>query len=141
MTMNIEEIRHNYLTSDHFWAVEVVTLLDDKYPQGGLEWVKTSLLALLTGQDRAAEATALKAALACDDPGELKRLAEPLEGDQRDALSLAVANFLVGKSLYLNGNAARGRFFLNAALRFIRNHCQSHHLSPEFLFDALSEKL
>jgi hypothetical protein len=141
MIMNIEEIRHDYLTSDFFWAVDVVTLLDDKHPPGGFEWVKTSLLALVTDQDRTAEATALRAALTCDDPEVIIKLAKPIEGDSSSFLSRAIANFLVAKAFYLNGRAGRGRWHLNAAMKFIRDHCQSHSISPEFLFDTLSEKL
>ncbi|MCE9534171.1 MAG: hypothetical protein K8T89_24090 [Planctomycetes bacterium] len=89
--------------------------------------------------DQAIESVALSKGIDCDDAEELRRLAEPLQGEEREPISLAVANFFAGKILCLNGNGYRARFFLIAAMSFVRTHCQSHDLSPDFLFRELPE--
>lgn len=137
--VNIQDVYRSYLSGSAFWAAELMATIDGHKQGEALVWAESCLrhLFAIAAGDWTTEMQALESAKSCDDMEILRSLAKPFEGDVRRRLSLAVANLIVAKILYLKDLPWRARFFLNSAIGFVKHHVDEHGINPEFLFGSI----
>jgi hypothetical protein len=136
---NVRDARLGFSSADDYWAAELLGSLNKELPGTAFEWAKAcvSINLAAAGDNRKNERELLASALSCDKPEELRHLSAKVEANQRDALSLALANLIVARTLDLVGRPERAIFFLTAVMRFLGTYCRSQHISPDELFRSL----
>jgi len=136
---NIQDARLNFSSADDYWAAELLVSLNKERPGTAIEWTIACISSVLAsaGDGRKNEREMLTSALSCEEAEELRHFSTSIQANQRDELSLALANLIAAKALDLEGKSDRAIFFLTAVMRFLGTYCRHQHIRSDELFQLL----
>lgn len=134
----MEEMRRRFEAGDEFWAGAQLARTDELEEGGSLNWTTRKMTVIVRDlpDSRITERQLFEQAIITTNSARLIAIGEQLEGEGKDSLSIAIANYVVGKKLALDKRFLRSRYFLTGALYYLVSYCRAAGMSFDSLFAA-----